>query len=892
VGEKVMKPEQTEKPGRNSLADRTFRFLLRFFPSEFRGDYGREMEDVFRQQRRESQERKVGLFRLWGETIAGIFRTAPGEHIEMFRQDGGFALRMMRKNKGFTVLVVCILALGIGANTAIFSVINGVLLRPLPYVDGNRLVSIDQTAPKSGQGSQAFSVHEIEDIREQSKTLESVVEYHNMQFDLLGVGEPQRINTGVVSANFFDVLGVKPLYGRTFVPDDDKLGAPAVLVFSYEYWIRVYGGDPKIVGSTFRMNDKMHTLVGILPAMPQYPDENDVYMPTSACPFRSNPKFIASRDSRMMTVFGRLRPGKTIEQAQSELNGLETHFQHDFPDAYPKELDWTIEAGLLKTQLTRKARPTFLILLGTAGLVLLIVCANVANLTLSRQLRRGREMAVRGALGASRSRLLRQLVTESMILAVFGGACGLLIAAWSMRMLTEFAGRFTARAPEITLDSHVLLFCLGVSVLTGIVFGSIPAIGTSTNLAAPLKDGMAQGASVGRRERVRSALVVTQVALSFALLAGAGLMLRSFYKLVTVNPGFNSENVVSMLIQLNTMRYGNGAAPRMIAFHNKLLERAKAEPGVISAALARTFPLNESAPFISGFEIEGRQNVPGQPKPTFDFRAVSPEYFQTLGIPLERGRFLSERDGPDAPTVVVINQTMALHYWGSENPVGHRLSNDGGKTWATIVGVIGDVRQYGFDKPPTDELYVTQDQSPTNSATLLVRTRQNPAGLIRKLVSDVYAIDPEQPVARIRTLEQLRTQSLASPRLTSFLLGLFALLALVITAAGIGGVMGLSVSQRTKEIGIRMALGASPNSVLWMVLRQGMTLIIVGLALGIALALSGTRLMQGLLFGIEPSDPWTLCGVTLLLLVVAAAACYGPARRATSVDPMTALRSE
>ena len=887
-----MKPEQTGKLERNSFADRVFRFLLRFFPSEFRGDYGREMEQVFREQRRDSQEHKAGLFRLWGETIVGIFRTAPGEHIEMFRQDGGFALRMMGKNKGFTALVICILALGIGANTAIFSVINGVLLRPLPFADGNRLVSIDQTAPKSGQGSQTFSVHEIADIREQSKTLESVVEYHNMQFDLLGVGEPQRINTGVVSANFFDVLGVTPLYGRTFVPADDVLGAPAVLVFSYEYWMRVYGGDPKIVGSTFRMNDKMHTLVGILPKMPQYPDENDVYMPTSACPFRSNPKFIASRSARMMTVFGRLRPGKTIEQAQSELSSLETDFQHDFPDAYPKELDWTMEAGLLKTQLTERARPTFLILLGTAGLVLLIVCANVANLTLSRQLRRGREMAVRGALGASRSRLLRQLVTESTILALLGGGLGFLIAAYSMRMLTEFAGRFTARAPEITLDSHVLLFCFGVSLLTGILFGSIPAIGTSSNLSAPLKEGLAQGAPLGKRERVRSVLVVAQVALSFALLAGAGLMLRSFYKLVTVNPGFNSENVISILIQLNTMRYGRGSEPKLRAFHNQLLERVKAEPGVISAALALTFPLNSRAPYIYGFEIEGRQNVPGQAQPTFDFRSVSPDYFDTLGIPLDRGRFLSDQDGAETLDVVVINQTMARHYWGQENPIGHRVSNDGGKTWATIVGVVGDVRHYGFDKPPTDELFAPESQAPTNVTSLLVRTRQNPAALVRKLVSDVYAIDPEQPVARIQTLQQLRERSLASPRLTSFLLGLFALLALVITAAGIGGVMGLSVSQRTKEIGIRMALGASPNSVLWMVLRQGMTLIVIGLGLGIAMALSGTRLMQGLLFGIEPTDPWTLCGVTLLLLMVAALACYGPARRATSVDPLQALRSE
>jgi putative ABC transport system permease protein len=886
-----MKPEQTEKRGRNSFSDRVFRFLLRFFPAEFRGDYGREMEDIFREQRRESADRKVGLFRLWGETIAGIFRTAPGEHIEMFRQDGGFALRMMRKNKGFTALVVCILALGIGANTAIFSVINGVLLRPLPYADGNQLVSIDQTAPKSGQGSQAFSVHEIQDIRAQSKTLESLVEYHNMEFDLLGVGEPQRIATGVVSANFFDVLGVKPLYGRTFAPDDDKMGAPAVLVFSYEYWMRVYGGNPKIVGTVFRMNDKMHTLVGILPKLPQYPDENDVYMPTSACPFRSSPGMIADRSMRMMTLFGRMRPGVTLGQAQSELNGLESNFQHDFPADYPKELDWTIEAGSLKTQLTQKARPTFLILLGTAGLVLLIVCANVANLTLSRQLRRGREMAVRSALGASRSRLLRQVVTESTMLALFGGAFGLLIAAGSIRTLTEFAGRFTARAPEISLDSHVMLFCFGVSLLTGILFGSIPAMGNSTNLATPLKEGMEPGTSMGARERVRSVLVVAQVALSFALLVGAGLMLRSFYKLVMVDPGFNSENVISMLIQLNTMRYGMGAAPQVRAFHNHLLERVKADPRVISAAIARTYPLNESEPFTAGFQIEGRQNVPGQPKPTFDFRAVSPGYFELLGVPLERGRLLSERDGPDSKAVV-INQTMARHYWGQDDPLGHRISVDDGKDWGTIVGVVGDVRQYGLDKPPADELYLSEDQNPTNMATLLVRTRQNPSPLIRTLVSDVYAIDPEQPVARIRTLEELRQRSLASPRLTSFLLGLFALLALVITAAGIGGVMGLSVSQRTKEIGIRMALGASPNSVLWMVLKQGMTLIVVGLGLGIALALSGTRLMQGLLFGIEPTDPWTICGVSLLLLAVAAAACYGPARRATSVDPIMALRSE
>ncbi|HUK29536.1 MAG TPA: ABC transporter permease [Candidatus Acidoferrum sp.] len=880
-------------PKKNSLADRIFRRLVKLFPSEFRSDYGGEMEKVFAQQRREAGGGFLGLMRLWGETIVGIFRTAPGEHLEMFRQDGGFALRMMRKNKGFTVLVICILGLGIGANTAIFSVVNGVLLRPLPYVKGDRLVSVNQAAPHAGIGRITFSVHEIEDIRAQSQTLEDVVEYHNMQFDLLGVGDPQRIDTGVVSANFFDVLGVKPLYGRTFVPDDDKPGAPAVMVFSYEYWKRVYGGDPKVVGTTFRMNNMVHTAIGILPPMPQYPDENDVYMPTADCPFRSNPKFIATRGARMMTVFGRLREGKTIEQAQTELTGLENRFRQAFPNDYAGGLDWTIQAGLLRKQLTQQARPTFLILMGTAVLVLLIVCANVANLSLSRQLRRGREMAVRAALGASRSRLLRQMVTESTILSLAGGALGLLIAAWTVDLLAEFAARFTQRASEVKLDSHVMLFCLGISVLTGILFGSIPAMSSSENPAVPMRDGATQGSSFKSREKARSGLVVAQVALSFALLAGAGLMLRSFYKLISVNPGFNSENVISMLVQLNFTKYGGkDAATKITAFHDQLIERVKTHPGVLSAAIGLNVPLNQTINDIESFVIDGRGKTPGQPDPMFDLQSVTPEYFQLLGIALDDGRYLTNQDGAEAPLAVVINESMAHHYWKDERPVGHRISTDDGKNWATIVGVVGDVKQYGMDKPPGDVLYISHDQDPFLSGTLMVRTLQDPNALVKQLIEDVHAIDPDQPVAKIRTLDQLRRQSLAPPRLTSTLLGLFAALALVITAAGIAGVMGLAVNQRIKEIGIRMALGASEGSVLRLFLGKGLLLVAAGLLIGLAGALAGTQILSGLLFEIRPNDPITLAGVALVLLGVTALACYAPARRATHVDPLTALRSE
>jgi predicted permease len=877
-------------PQRNSFADRAFRLLLRLFPVEFRGDYGREMEEVFRQQRRESQERRAGLFRLWGETIVGIFRTAPGEHIEMFRQDGGFALRMMRKNKGFTALVICILALGIGANTAIFSVVNGVLLRPLPYTDGSRLVTLRQQAPRAGLDDVKFSVHEIQNYREQSHTLDAVVEHHSMAFDLLGEGEPQRVSTGVVSANFFDVLGVKPLLGRTFADADDQLGAPAVLIFSHQYWKNHFGGDTNIIGKKFRMNDRVHTLIGVLPFMPQYPDENDIYMPTSACPFRSNPDFIKDRGSRMMRAFGRLRKGVTLAQAQQELSAIAARLSQNYPEVYPADAQYDIRASMLKDDLTRQARPTFLILLAATGLVLILVCANVANLSLARQLRRDREMAIRAAVGASRSRLLRQLVTESTILSLAGGALGLLLAWGGLNLLISFAARFTPRAHEIVLDARVLLFSLGISALTGITFGSIPALFSPANPSGGLREGLRADAGTGRSsKRLRNSLLIAQVAVSLALMFGAGLLLRSFYKLSQVDPGFRAENVISVLVDLDFARYAKNED--VIAFHRQLLEKVNSNPFVLSSALAHSFPLNQMMPMTSNFQIEGRTREKNELEPKFDARSVTPDYFQTLGIPLERGRYFTENDGANGAVAGIISHAMARHYWGEQDPIGHRITTDG-KDWVTIVGVAGDVKEYGLDKAPADELYVTQARVPTNTSSLLVRTKENPSRIAGDLVAAVYSIDPNQPVAEIRTLEQVREKSLAPPRLTSVLLGGFALLALVITAAGIAGVMGLTVGQRTKEIGIRMALGATAGSVLRMVLRQGMTLILIGVALGMLLVVSGTQLLAGLLFGIEPTDPMTLVTVTLLLLAVAALACFGPARRATSVDPIQALRAE
>jgi predicted permease len=881
-------------PQRNSFADRVFRFLLRFFPAEFRGDYGREMEDVFREQRRETEERKVGLFRLWGETIAGVFRTAPGEHIEMFRQDGGFALRMMRKNKGFTILVVCILALGIGANTAIFSVIHGVLLRPLPYTDGNRLVKLTQYEHRNGNEKIAYSPEEVFDYGNRSSLLEQVVEYHTMVFDLIGQGEPHRVTTGVVSANYFDVLGVKPVVGRNFVAADEALGAPAVLLFSYEYWQQNYGGDPNIVGRTFRMNDREHTVVGVLPQFPEYPEHNDIYMPTSACPFRSNPKNIANRDYRLIrAVFGKMRPGASLDQTQQEVSAIAGRLAKQYPDSYPAEAQYAIRATSLKEELIKDARPAFVVLIVTAGLVLLIVCANVANLSLARVLKREHEWAIRNAVGASRSRLLRQMVTESTILSLVGGSLGILLAKVGLDVLIPFAARFTPRAIEISLDAHVLTFSFGLTLFTGILFGSIPTMYSQASVSSGLKDGSRPITGGHRaRQRLRGALVVAQVAISFALMVGAGLLLLSFYKLTRVDLGYEPRNVLTMLVDLDWSRYKDEKDLRR--FQNSLLEKVQANPAVVSAAMAFVFPLDgkDLRRMTTGtFQIEGRRRAPGEAAPVFDFRAVSPGYFRTVGLPLLRGRLFTETDTEKAPYVTILNQSMARHYWGNQDPIGQRISSDG-KEWLTIVGIVGDVRQYGLDKPPADEIYVTLAGSPVSSASLLVRTQKDPMRMAHDLAAIVYSIDPNQPVAEIRTLEQARQMALAPPRLMSALVGAFALLALVITAAGIAGVMGLFVSERTREIGIRMALGATRGSVLGMVLRQGMTLIVIGMALGFTLALNGTHLLQGLLFGIEPSDPLTMAGVTVLLLIVAAATCYGPARRATSVDPMMALRSE
>jgi len=879
------------------FSQRLFRALVRVLPFDFRTNYEGEMEGVFREQQREVEERGgfMGALKLWKETIAGIFTTAPREHWQILKSDCGYAFRMMRKNPGFTAVAILTLALGIGANTAIFSVVHSVLLRPLPYPNGQQLIFIRQQETKLGNSDMSFSVKEIEDYRAQNRTLSGLVEYHAMSFTLFGHGDPERVRTGVVSANYFELFGVQPLLGRTFLPDDDKQGAPPVLLLSYEYWKNNFGSDPEIVGKTFEMNDKVHTVVGVLPPVPQYPNENDVYMATSACPFRSNKMHLEDRDMRMMEVFARLKPGVTVAQANADVSTIAAGLKAAYPKSYPDNVGFTSSATPLQKELTREARPTLLLLLAAAAFVLLIACANVANLTLARMAKRERELAVRSALGAGRSRILRQLLTESFLLAIVGGILGLVLASGSLELLTDFVGRLTPRAREIHIDSEVLLFTLAAALGTSIIFGTLSAIFSRANLTSSLKEGSSGGGSGRQQNRVRGALIVCQIAFSFMLLIGAGLMIRSLFKMQQVDAGIVPQRVLAMRTTFNWSIYTAADKTSLVA--QKLLDRVKSEPGVLSAAISSRYPFEPEA--ITGgpesysfqFQIEGLALEPGQAPPVSTFAAVSPDYFKTLGIPLKKGRLLAETDKDKAPYVALINEAAKRQFWPNEDAIGKRVSGDGGDHWITIVGIVGDVREFGLEHAPTAEFYASQAQN-AQPATLIVRTISEPRSMAQALTRAVHDVDPQTAVTHILTLEQARYESMASPRVTASLLGIFAGLALMIATVGIGGIMALMVSQRVREIGIRIALGARPASILQMVLGQGMLLAVLGVGIGIVGAVALTGLVKSLLFEVPPTDVLTFSGVGLTLLAATALASYLPARRAAAVDPNIALRAD
>jgi putative ABC transport system permease protein len=851
-------------------------------------------------------EARREAMRVFG-TVAGIKDDVRDRWLSRFfevaAQDVRYGARSLRRNPGFALAIIVTMALGIGANTAIFSVVNGVLLRPLPYHDGDKLVVLHHGRGDALANDMGFSVKDIADYRA-ARSFTDVVEFHNMFFNLLGRAEPERISTGVVSANYFDVLGVKPLAGRTFVAADDAPGAPAVLVLSYNYWERSFGGDEHVVGSVFRMNDKPHTVIGILPPVPQYPLDVDVYMPSSACPFRSSKQTIDARQGRMLTAFARVRPDVTIEKSGADLEIAAAQLAKMYPGDYPPTEFHAIEVPL-KEDLTRNFKTTLWILLGTAGFVLLIVCASIANLLLARMVRREREMSVRAALGATRARLLRQLLTESLLLAVAGGALGLLLSAFSLRLLITFAARFTPRAHEIAVDLNVLFFTLGVSILTGLVFGSIPGLSSRRNISPALRDG---GRTSHSSQGLRSALIVAQVSASFMLLIAAGLTLRSLMKVQSVDPGFRTENLLTLRADMGFDKIPL-TLPRplrrqkMSAYWADFEGRLQALPGVIEVGGGGTFPLNESDPFPQGFEREFHPLPPDNPRPQIGIRFATPDYFKTLGQPVISGRSFVASDNFEAPDVAIVNQSAARKFWPGDNPVGRRIRGGPDDPWTTIVGVVADVRQR-LDRTPTEEVYVPLQQNPIFGTTWVVHSKLTVEQAAQAIKTAARTHDPELPVENFRTLAEVRSATLAPRRVVVALIGLFGLLALVITATGIAGVIAFSVNQRTQEFGVRMALGAGRAGVLTLVVREGLALVTIGLAIGMAGALVLTRLMGAvlfethpanglsLLFNVQATDAVTYLGVAAVLILVALIACLMPARRAASVDPIVALRAQ
>ena len=813
--------------------------------------------------------------------------------IEELVADLRYGVRTLFKNPGFAALAVLTLGLGIGANTAIFSVINGVLLKPLPYENGDRLVLVQQSAPRANQANFGVSIKELYEYRTQLASFEGLVEFHQMSFDLLKRGEPDRVATGVVSPNFFDVLGIKPLLGRTFEATDDDHGAEAVLVLGHSYWQTKFGGDQNIIGQVFEMNDRPHRVVGVLPPVPHYPNEVDVYMPTEACPFRAQAEQNIERNRRAFSglqVFGLLKPGASPETAATEVATVAQRWTQDHPEVYRPALGFQARTANVLEQLTSGAREMLFILLGTTGLVLLLACANVANLTLARMLRRDRELAMRTALGAGRWRLVRQLLTESAVLSLAGGVVGLVFAWATIDMLTTFVGRFTARTGEIDLNPGVLGFTLLVAMVTGLVFGTFPALASRIDLVNSLKSGSKGTSSIGGGHKIQSALIVAQVAVSVVLLVGAGLLLLSFYRLRQVDPGYRAESVMSAEVFTNFTKYPDAQSQRRL--YVSLLERLESAPGVTGAAITNAVPMDVLQPGQTRFAVNGRTyNTPDE-RPTTDVRIASPGYFSTLGVRLARGRLFTELDHEDAAPVILINETLARREWEGRDPIGAEVSANNGQTWSTVVGIVADVKTFGLNRESTPQVYIPLRQAGGLAGRVLVRMNGEPGAAANVIRDAVRGIDPDLPIENVRTLDAIRERYLATPRLTATLLTVFAALALLVTITGITGVIAQSVSQRTQEFGLRMALGASQNSVLGMVLGQGLLLVGLGLVIGIGASFALARVLQTYLYQTTPTDPLTLVAVGVAFVVAGTLACLGPAWRATTADPMLALRAD
>lgn len=803
-------------------------------------------------------------------------------------RDLKFSIRSLLKRPTLTIIAIITLGIGIGANSAIFSVVNALLIKPLPFPELDRVVTVWETQPSRGVVHNEASMANFLDWRAQNQTFEQMGLYRWWSTNLTGLETPERIQGFLVTANFLDVLGVRPLMGRGFLADEDQPGKDPVVILTHGLWQRRFGGDPHIVNKTITLNGLSRSVIGVMPQGFKYPRGAEVLAPITI-----TPELARSRQSHSYEIVGRLKPNITLGSAQADLNTIASRLEKEYAES---NTGWGIVVHPIVEDAVRLYKTAVLVLMAAVGFVLLIVCANVANLMLARAAGRQKEMALRAALGASRWRLVRQLLTESMLLALVGGALGVLIAYWGVDLLRTLnpgdAAKFAPGWDRLGVNLPVLGFNMGLSLLSGFLFGLAPAWQISkTNLNGTLKEGGRQTSSGSHR--LRGLLVISEVALSLMLLVSAGLLMRSFISLLKTDAGFNPDHVMTMNLVLPAAKYREGS--QKASFYSELVGRLEALPGVESAAFVNYLPLGGSNS-SDAFLIEG---VP-DPPPGQDFigryRVCTPGYFDTLGVRILKGRGFTEQDKAGAPPVIMVNETLASKYWNDGDALGKRMRFSGPfdkdkNPWMEVIGIVQDVK-HELNLAVTPDFYLPHAQDPWSSMVLVAKTKVEPAALAADIRQQVWSLDKDQPVFDLRTMEEVRSLSVSLYSFSSVSLGVFAGIALLLAAIGIYGVMSYAVTQRTQEIGIRMALGARAVDVLKLVVRNGMSLALIGVIAGLAGAYAATRLLASLLFGVTPTDIVTFASVTLGLLLVALLACYIPARRATKVDPLVALRYE
>jgi predicted permease len=796
-------------------------------------------------------------------------------------QDLRYGLRMLLRRPGFTVVVVLTLAVGIGANTAIFSVVNAVLLRELPYHDPSKLVTVLH------DGSSPVAPANFLDWKQQNQSFESMAAAQVWGPNLTGQDRPEAIKAMQTTADLFGLLGVSPALGRAFNADEDKPGNERVVVLSDRLWQRRFGADKNIIGRQITLDGNGYTIIGVMPPdfqfAPFWATHAEMWAPLNLAA-RLN-----DRVGQSLRVFARLKPGITSVSAQAEMETISRRIEQQYPES---NKGLTVSVDSLHEKAVGTTRPALLILLGAVGFVLLIACANVANLMLARSAARKREMAVRTALGAGRGRIVRQMLTESMMLSVLGGGLGLLAASWGIQALLAVAPAGLPQTQKIGLDFSVLAFCMSLSIITGLLFGLAPALQTSkVNLNDSLKEGGRSSTEGNRQHLFRSLLVVSEVALALMLLIGGGLLFRSFLRLRAVDPGFNADKLLTMELSFNGSAESTDS--KRIAFLNELTERVQALPGVRSTSAINHLPVGGDV-WSLGYIVEGRP-LPGPGEtPHAVYRVSRPDYFKTMGATLLRGRDFTARDNEAGSGVVIINESLARAAWPTEDPIGKRISlPDDNNIPREVVGIIKDAKQHDWTAQPSPEMYLPQSQSTgVKNMTVVVRTASDPLRMATAIQSEVWAIDKNLPLSQVRSMDQVVSEAIGPQRFNMFLLGLFASIAVILAVVGIYGVLSYSVAQRTHEIGIRMALGARQKDVLGLVVRQGMLLSFIGVGIGLVGAFGLMRLMESLLFEVSATDPQTFAVIAALLSIVSLLACYIPARRAANVDPMVALRNE